>query len=346
MSEDVSAPSSPTDRWKAWDGFLEATPHAGFMQSSWWADFRVNYEYQHFAAILKAQGAIVGGAVVLKFSYAPESCFYYIPEGPVLPDDESIAGEVFEAVLEAIEDQRKTETQTVSHLRIEPRLNRLPGFLSGFRTITPFTDRYMEQRNTLCIDLRLSEPALLAQMKPKGRYNIGLAQRLGVRIVEDTSAQGLRDFLGIYEETVSRQGIKAKPARYFEKLLCILSSVQKGSLFFAEYQGLRLAAAVVVYFGPRATYLFGGSVARHRRVMAPYLLHFEIMRRAKAMGHEWYDLWGVAPENEPNHRWAKISIFKRKFGGRELRLVPTLDYVYDLAAYDNYIATGSHPAKH
>ncbi len=80
------------------------------MQSSWWADFRVNYEYQHFAAILKAQGAIVGGAVVLKFSYAPESCFYYIPEGPVLPDDESIAGEVFEAVLEAIEDQRKTET--------------------------------------------------------------------------------------------------------------------------------------------------------------------------------------------------------------------------------------------
>ena len=75
MSEDVSDPSAPTDRWKAWDGFLETTPHTGFMQSSWWADSRVNYEFQHFAAFLKAHGAIVGGAVVLRYSYAPESCF-------------------------------------------------------------------------------------------------------------------------------------------------------------------------------------------------------------------------------------------------------------------------------
>jgi lipid II:glycine glycyltransferase (peptidoglycan interpeptide bridge formation enzyme) len=346
MSEEVSVPSSPSDRWKAWDDFLETTPHTGFMQSSWWADFRAAYEYQHFAAILKAQGAIVGGAVVLKHSYAPESCFYYIPEGPVLPDDESSAGEIFEAVLETIESRRKTETQTVSHLRIEPRLDRMPGFLSGFRTIAPFADRYMEQRLSLCIDLRSSEPAILAQMKPKGRYNIGVAQRLGVRVVEDNSAQGLRDFLGIYGETVCRKAIKSKPAKYFKRLLSILTSVQKGSLFFAEYQGLRLAAAMVVYFGPRASYLFGGSVALHRRVMAPYLLHFEIMRKAKSMGHEWYDLWGVAPENEPDHRLAKISIFKRKFGGQEIRLAPTLDYVYDTAAYDNYVATVSNPAKH
>jgi peptidoglycan pentaglycine glycine transferase (the first glycine) len=92
-----------------------------------------------------------------------------------IPEDESIAGEIFEAVLEAIEDQRKTETQTVSHLRIEPRLSHLPVLLSGFRTIAPFADRYMEQRNSLCIDLRPAEPAILAQMKPKGRYNIGVA---------------------------------------------------------------------------------------------------------------------------------------------------------------------------
>jgi lipid II:glycine glycyltransferase (peptidoglycan interpeptide bridge formation enzyme) len=81
----------------------------------------------------------------------------------------------------------------------------------------------------------------------------------------------------------------------------LLSSLHQESVFFAEYQGLRLAAAVVEYFGRRATYFFGGSLDSHRHVMAPYLLHFEIMRRAKAMGREWYDLWGVAPENEPAH---------------------------------------------
>ena len=57
----------------------------------------------------------------------------------------------------------------------------------------------------------------------------------------------------------------------------------------AEYEGKRIATALVVYFGRRATYSFGGSLAAHRRVMAAHLLHFEIMRRAKALGHEWYD---------------------------------------------------------
>lgn len=57
------------------------------------------------------------------------------------------------------------------------------------------------------------------------------------------------------------------------------------------------------------------------------------------MGHEWYDLWGVAPKNEPDDPWHDISVFKRKFGGQELNLVPTLDYVYDPAAYDKYART-------
>ena len=72
--------------------------------------------------------------------------------------------------------------------------------------------------------------------------------------------------------------------------------------------------------------------------MAPYLLHFDIMRRAQARGYESYDLWGVAPEGEPDHSWSDISVFKRKFGGQELALVPTLDYVYDPAAYERYTA--------
>jgi hypothetical protein len=71
--------------------------------------------------------------------------------------------------------------------------------------------------------------------------------------------------------------------------------------------------------------------------MAPYLLHCEIMRRAKALGHEWYDFWGVAPENETDHRRQNISVFKRKFGGLELNLVPTLDYVYDPETCDHYL---------
>jgi hypothetical protein len=49
-------------------------------------------------------------------------------------------------------------------------------------------------------------------------------------------------------------------------------------------------------------------------------------------------LWGIAPANDPEHPWRDLSVFKAKFGGIEVRLVPTLDYVYDQSAYDSYVA--------
>jgi lipid II:glycine glycyltransferase (peptidoglycan interpeptide bridge formation enzyme) len=321
------------DRWSAWDGFLESIAATGFMQSSWWADFRATTGWQSFGVVLKLESRILGGATVMKFDYAPEHCFYYIPEGPVLPATQSPAEQVFQKILAVIEKRRAHEARIVSHLCIEPRWQHVPPFVRGFHRANAF----MEPRNTLCIDLRSSEEAILDQMKPKGRYNTRVARRHGVSIVEDPSPRGLEDFLTIYDDTLRRHALRGKPPRYFRTLIPMLSATRRGSVFFAEYRGMRLATALVVYFGARATYFFGGSLVSHRNVMAPYLLHFEIMCRARALGYEWYDLWGVAPESEPDHSWSDISIFKRKLGGQELALVPTLDYVYDQVAYQHYM---------
>jgi lipid II:glycine glycyltransferase (peptidoglycan interpeptide bridge formation enzyme) len=330
--------ASTEDRWAAWDRFVETTPETGFMQSSWWVEFRNYCGFANFGLTLKDGQAIVGGAVVLKYLHSDDRCFYYIQDGPVLPEDPLAAEEVFRSLFEEIEARRKSERQRVSHLRIEPRWLSLPAFVAGFRPIPRLDNRYVEPRATRCVDLRPPEAAILAQMKPKGRYNIGLARRHGVIVTEDASEQGLRDFQAIYEETAARQAMDPKPPDYFERLVSLLLPANRGALFFAEYQGRRLATALVVYFGRKATYFFGGSRDLDRQVMAPYLLHFEVMRKAKALGFDCYDLWGIAPANEPDHRWQSFSVFKAKFGGVEVRLVPTLDCVYDEAAYDEYVA--------
>src|ERR1700757_1149612 len=74
--------------WKEWDAFLEGRPDTGFMQSSWWIDFRSPYGFEHFGATLRDENGLAGGAVILRFQYSEESCFYYIQDGPVLPHDE------------------------------------------------------------------------------------------------------------------------------------------------------------------------------------------------------------------------------------------------------------------
>lgn len=342
MADSSAAVALTTERWTAWDRFVAGRTSAGFMQTSWWADFRLTSGYGHFGAILKDGDEILGGAVVMTLAYAPGRSFYYIPEGPVLPRDPSLAAPVFAAVLRAVDEHRAADGQAVSHLRIEPRWHVRPDFLTGFQPLA-VPDGYTEPRNTLCIDLRPPESAILAQMRPKGRYNIRVAARHGVTIVEDPSPRGLEDFQRIYEDMAERQGIGAKGPEYFQRLLSLLTRLDAGALFFAEFRGTRLAAALTVWFGGRATYFFGGSRALHREVMAPYLLHFEIMRRAKARGCDWYDLWGIAPDDDAEHAWRDITAFKRKFGGAVVDLVPTLDYVYDAAAYERYVAAQRDP---
>ena len=167
--EAVSPQPSAEDRWSAWDRFLETTPDTGFMQSSWWVEFRNYCGFENFGITLRDGKEILGGAVVLKYQYSDDRCFYYIQDGPVLPDDPMAAGEVFQAVFEEIEDRRRTEPQIVSHLRLEPRWLHLPGFVTGCRAIRPLADPYLEARDTRCIDLRPAENAILAQMQPRGQ---------------------------------------------------------------------------------------------------------------------------------------------------------------------------------
>ena len=324
-------------KWKAWDEFIASKTNTGFMQSSWWTEFRAARGYERFGTVVKDGETIVGGAVVLKHSFTPETCYYYMDEGPVLLEDESSAEqeEVFRAIMKFIDAKRQNEKEVVSHLRINPRWEHVPSFLTGFQEVGHYCGM---PRDTLCIDLSIHESTILSQMKPKGRYNIGVARRYGVSVIEDVSPQGIADFLDIYAETLARKDLGGFDPDYFRTLITMASSLGRGSLFFAEYEGARLATAFLVYFGRTATYLFGGSMDTHRNVMAPYLLQFEMMRKAKSLGCQFYDMFGVTPQSASTSGWTDISTFKRKFGGQEINLVPTLDYIYDPIAYHKWKA--------
>ena len=325
--------TAPSIKWEGWDKFLESRPYSGFHQSAWFANvFNVN-GWRNFGTVLKDGETIIGGAVVFRCTFDSDKCYYYMPDGPVLLESDPISDQkqAFDAILEFIERKRQNDQQVVSHLCINPRWERVPGFVTGFRESKHF---YGLPRDTQCIDLDSSEDGILAQMKPKGRYNVRVARRHGASVVEDVSSQGIADFLTIYEETFARKKLPATN----RDLISMLAASGRGSVFFAEHQGTRLATALVVYFADTATYYYGGSRAIQRNVMAPYLLHFEIMRKAKALGCRYYDLFGVTPSGAPDLGWKDISVFKRKFGGRDLRLVPTLEYVYDPVAYEEWEA--------
>jgi lipid II:glycine glycyltransferase (peptidoglycan interpeptide bridge formation enzyme) len=171
---------------------------------------------------------------------------------------------------------------------------------------------------------------LLANMKSKWRYNIGLAEKKGVAVRSacpssngtNTAIAGFLDiFYRLYEETSVRDGISIHPKEYYEALFEEAANhVVDVRLYLASHEGEDLAGIITLFRGTIATYLYGASSSHKRNLMAPYALQWQAMKDAKAAGCRVYDLFGIPPrppEDMPDHPMAGLYRFKTGFIGDE-----------------------------
>ena len=164
---------------------------------------------------------------------------------------------------------------------------------------------------SLILDLSSSEEDILAQMKPKGRYNIKVAQKNGVTV---GSSENLDAFYGLLAGTGNRDGFGIHPRGYYETMLESLGD--HAQLFLARHEGEVVAGGIFVYLGDWGIYYYGASDHAARSLMAPYLVQWEAIREAKKRDCRHYDFLGVAPRDALDHPWTGVTEFKKKFGGR------------------------------
>jgi len=213
------------------------------------------------------------------------------------------------------------------------------GFIPSEQTVQP--------RRTVLIDLTLDEEAILAQMKPKTRYNVRLAQRKGISVRLGT-ADDLPLFYGLLKATGKRARFGIHTQAYYTRAWQLFMAQDSVALFLAQYEGQTLAALMAFTWGKKAWYMYGASSDEERQRMPNYLLQWEAMRWARAQGCETYDLWGIPDVDEgeigPHIAMAEeqgvlstglggLYRFKRGFGGREVRYVGAYDYVYNQPFY-------------
>lgn len=188
----------------------------------------------------------------------------------------------------------------------------------------------MQPEHTLILDISKPESEILAQMKPKGRYNIKVAEKHGVKV----ELGKIEEFYQLYETMAKRQKITFRKVEYFQNLLDLLRPKGYAQVFTAKGpEGQLLASAIVVFFQDTATYLFGGSSQEEKKMMAPYKLHLEIIREAKKRDCHYYDLFGIAPNDDEKHPWAGVTRFKRQFGGQEFTALGSWDLVFSPVKY-------------
>lgn len=205
--------------------------------------------------------------------------------------------------------------------------------------------------HTLILDLTKSENEILAQMKPKGRYNIKLAEKKGVTIRE-VRASAIATFHQILTETTSRDGFHGHNQEFYENMMKSLSGQAlrnsppaathppTACLYFAEYEGKVIAGALNTNYKDTATYYYGASSNNYRNVMAPYLLHWHAIKEAKAAGYKFYDFFGIAPTHEQSE-CASQEVPRHSIVADPKRPTPQLTPAASLSAEP---ASTSHPA--
>jgi len=192
------------------------------------------------------------------------------------------------------------------------------GFIKAFEELQP------EWRQK--IDISKSEEEILAQMKPKGRYNIKIAQKNNVDVEESNN---ITAFYELFCQTAKREGFSIRPKKYFQDLMEKLNPKGYAEMFLAKYNNIVVAAAIITFYESTASYLYGASSNEYRNLMAPYLIHWQAIIKAKAKGCRYYDLLAVSPEGaSEDHKYAGITRFKEQFGGRKVHLVGSYDLVY------------------
>lgn len=188
---------------------------------------------------------------------------------------------------------------------------------------------------TFILDLTKSEDELLAAMHPKTRYNIKVAQKHAVSVTEDDSA--FRAYLALTKETTNRQGFYAHNELYHRTMWNILHKAGIAHLFVAKFNGEILSAWIVFVWGDTVYYPYGASSRKHRDVMAPTLMLWEIAKWAKKKGLEKFDLWGALGPN-PNEKdpWYGFHRFKQGFNPRLVEFAGSYDLVINKPLYFLY----------
>ncbi len=296
-------------RRQSWNAFVQ--DHGGrsgkFLQSWEWGEFQRAAGESLRRKVYRDDGKIVGVGQWLDRSAGALGTYSFCPKGPLGAWQPRESDQMFLRV-----EAGDTDLSQYAHKTID-----------------------LNPAHTLLADLSLSQEDLLAAMHHKTRYNIRLAGRRKVHIhLRSTDIEGA---WRLFEQTAARGKFRLHPKDYYETML---SSLSKGDcrafLATATFEHQVIAATIMIDFAGTRTYLHGASGDAHRSLMAPYLLHWELMKDAQDHGLSWYDWWGVAPEGVKRHSWAGISRFKRGFGGEEVVSPGTYDLIQKPFQYALY----------
>jgi lipid II:glycine glycyltransferase (peptidoglycan interpeptide bridge formation enzyme) len=300
---------------------------ASHIVQSWeWGEFRKKNGLD-LVRLAHFDGPKMVCAYQLTFHQVPffKQTIGYLPKGPM--PDETMIKALWDVGARRNATFIKLEPNVLSDERLRDKVENLKGTV---RSLKPLFTKY-----NFLLDLTKSEDALLAGMHQKTRYNIGIAQKKGVKVYESVKDEDFKSYLELYFETTKRQKYFGHTPHYHQLVWETLKKAKMARLLIAKYQNKPLVAWMLFNFGDTLYYPYGGSSTEHRELMASNLVAWEAIKLGRKMGLKTFDMWGALGPN-PNERdpWYGFHRFKAGYGPAHVEYIGTYDLVLKPQLYN------------
>lgn len=315
----------PVEEKGTWDKFVLRYAPVALFQSWLWGKVQVCLGNPLWRYGLYEGKSLVGLFQIVKVA-ARRGTFLHVRHGPVLVSQKK---RHWRPVVSFFRE--KASEERALFVRLSPQIddthfNRQLLKHFGMR---PAAIHAMDGEYCWVLDLAPSEEELLAAMRKTTRYEVRQAARMGVTVTVTGDPRRLPDFFRLYQATTSRHNFV--PHQGIAEEFKVFASEDQAKLFLAYREQQLLSAAIVLFYGDQAIYHHGASIVS--KVPASYLVQWQAIKEAKKRGMKVYNFWGISSDNATHHPWRGITLFKKGFGGREVRFI----HAHDLPVSPFYI---------
>jgi len=324
-----------------WENYLLSTNPHSFLQSWNWGEVNRFLGHKIFRLGFYNENKLIGVVLIIK-EEAKRGPHFIIPSGPIIDwNDRNLVSSFMKEI------NRRAKEEKVWFVRMRPELT---DTIDNNRIISNlgFIDApmHLHGEHTMIVDITPNEEEILSRMRKNTRYAIRKSLKEGFDIEISSNKESANTLFELQTETVERHKFIGFKKSLFINQLKLFSDDNSGAIFVCSKEGKPLVAAMVIYYGDYAYYHHSGSSDEARYNNASYFTQWNIILEAKKHGCKYYDLWGIAKEDNPKHRFYGITVFKKGFGGERFNWVHAKDLVISPLYWATFIfETGRRIAR-
>lgn len=306
-----------------WEEVLKKYPEANFLQSPMYQKMNELLGNKTVVLNFEKEGYALG--IVRD---AKRGRYLEIPCGPLINwKDKKVAKETIASIAEV------AKKNNCVFVRIRPQLTASSDNSKLLEDLgLKKSPMHLAAEHTVMIDLTSSEEDLLSKMRRQTRYEVRRAEKLGIKVTKDNSEEIFKEFHDVQVETAKRQN-------FIPPNLKVLMAEREAfgkniNIYTAKTaEGEVIAYGMMIWDGQEGDYYEAASTELNRKLPGAYAIIWQAMKDLKKEGCKRFNLWGIAPAGQPNHRYAGVTTFKTGFGGELIEYVAAHDLIISKVRY-------------